>query len=92
MEDSGYMARTAYMLDRVFRIFGLQGNSVVAYIVSGGIAGGCAVPGVMAARTIKGEKERLITILTAPFMPCGAKLPIYALIIAAFFLKRTEVR
>ncbi|PLX69643.1 MAG: ferrous iron transport protein B [Denitrovibrio sp.] len=85
MEDSGYMARTAYMLDRVFRIFGLQGNSVVAYIVSGGIAGGCAVPGVMAARTIKGEKERLITILTAPFMPCGAKLPIYALIIAAFF-------
>ncbi|MGD9808386.1 MAG: ferrous iron transport protein B [Deferribacterales bacterium] len=87
MEDSGYMARTAYMLDRVFRMFGLQGNSVVAYIVSGGIAGGCAVPGVMAARTIKGEKERLITILTAPFMPCGAKLPIYALIIAAFFDK-----
>jgi len=85
LEDSGYMARTAYMLDRVFRIFGLQGNSVVAYIVSGGIAGGCAVPGVMAARTIKGEKERLITILTSPFMPCGAKLPIYALIIAAFF-------
>ncbi|MFA5528828.1 MAG: ferrous iron transport protein B, partial [Peptostreptococcales bacterium] len=75
LEDSGYMARTAYMLDRVFRFFGLQGNSVVAYIVSGGIAGGCAVPGVMAARTIKGEKERLITILTAPFMPCGAKLP-----------------
>ncbi|MGE4317810.1 MAG: ferrous iron transport protein B [Deferribacterales bacterium] len=85
LEDSGYMARTAYMLDRVFRIFGLQGNSVVAYIVSGGIAGGCAVPGVMAARTIKGEKERLITILTAPFMPCGAKLPIYALLIDAFF-------
>lgn len=85
LEDSGYMARTAYMLDRVFRAFGLQGNSVVAYIVSGGIAGGCAVPGVMAARTIKGEKERLITILTSPFMPCGAKLPIYALIIAAFF-------
>lgn len=85
MEDSGYMARTAYMLDRVFRLFGLQGNSVVSYIVSGGIAGGCAVPGVMAARTIKGEKERLITILTAPFMPCGAKLPVYALLIAAFF-------
>lgn len=85
LEDSGYMARTAYMLDRVFRIFGLQGNSVVAYIVSGGIAGGCAVPGVMAARTIKGEKERLITILTAPFMPCGAKLPVYALLIKAFF-------
>lgn len=85
MEDSGYMARTAYMLDRVFRMFGLQGNSVVAYIVSGGIAGGCAVPGVMAARTIKGEKERLITAVTAPFMPCGAKIPVYALIISAFF-------
>jgi len=87
MEDSGYMARTAYMLDRVFHIFGLQGNSVVAYVVSGGIAGGCAVPGVMAARTIRGDKERLITILTAPFMPCGAKLPIYALLISAFFNK-----
>lgn len=85
LEDSGYMARTAYMLDRIFRMFGLQGNSVVAYIVSGGIAGGCAVPGVMAARTIKGDRERLITILTAPFMPCGAKLPIYALLIDAFF-------
>lgn len=91
MEDSGYMARTAYMLDRVFRMFGLQGNSVVAYIVSGGIAGGCAVPGVMAARTIKGEKERLITILTAPFMPCGAKLPIYALVISAFFKENRSI-
>lgn len=91
LEDSGYMARTAYMLDRVFRIFGLQGNSVVAYIVSGGIAGGCAVPGVMAARTIKGDKERLITILTAPFMPCGAKLPIYALFINAFFKENRSI-
>lgn len=85
LEDSGYMARMAYMLDRVFRIFGLQGSSVVPFIVSGGIAGGCAVPGVMAARTIKGSKERILTMLTAPFMPCGAKVPVYAMIIAAFY-------
>jgi ferrous iron transport protein B len=85
LEDSGYMARVAYMLDRVFRFFGLQGSSVVPYIVSGGIAGGCAVPGVMATRTIKGAKERLVTILTAPFLVCGAKIPIFALLVAAFF-------
>ncbi|WP_022850518.1 ferrous iron transport protein B [Limisalsivibrio acetivorans] len=85
LEDSGYMSRIAYMLDRVFRSFGMQGSSVVPYIVSGGIAGGCAVPGVMAARTIKGDKERLLTILTAPFMPCGAKIPVYALLIGAFY-------
>jgi ferrous iron transport protein B len=85
LEDSGYMARIAYMLDRLFRAFGLQGSSVLPYIVSGGIAGGCAVPGVMASRTIKGEKERLLTILTSPFMVCGAKLPVFALLISAFF-------
>ena len=85
LEDTGYMARVAYMLDRVFRFFGLQGNSVIPYVVSGGIAGGCAVPGVMATRTIKGHKERLITMLTAPFMVCGAKLPVLSLLIAAFF-------
>ncbi|MBN2242774.1 MAG: ferrous iron transport protein B [Acidobacteria bacterium] len=85
LEDSGYLARVAYMLDRVFRIFGLHGNSVMAYIVSGGIAGGCAVPGVMATRTLRSPKERLATLLTAPFMNCGAKLPVFALLIAAFF-------
>lgn len=85
LEDTGYMTRIAYMLDRVFRAFGLQGSSVVPYIVGGGIAGGCAIPGVMAARTIKSPKERLLTILTTPFMACGAKLPVYALLIAAFW-------
>lgn len=85
MEDTGYMARIAYMLDRVFKFFGLQGSSVVPYIVSGGIAGGCAVPGVMAARTIKGKKERILTILTVPFLVCGAKIPVFALLVAAFF-------
>ena len=53
LEDSGYLARVAFMLDRVFRIFGLHGSSVMAFIVSGGIAGGCAVPGVMATRTLE---------------------------------------
>jgi ferrous iron transport protein B len=85
LEDSGYLARMAFMLDRVFRIFGLHGSSVMAFIVSGGIAGGCAVPGVMATRTLKSPKERLATLLTVPFMNCGAKLPVYALLVAAFF-------
>jgi ferrous iron transport protein B len=85
IEDSGYLARMAFMLDRVFRMFGLHGSSVMAFIVSGGIAGGCAVPGVMAARTLRSPKERLATLLTVPFMNCGAKLPVYALLTAAFF-------
>ena len=85
LEDSGYLARVAFMLDRVFQFFGLHGSSVMAYIVSGGIAGGCAVPGVMATRTLRSPKERIATLLTAPFMNCGAKLPVFALLIAAFF-------
>jgi ferrous iron transport protein B len=85
LEDSGYLARVAFMLDRVFRIFGLHGSSVMAFIVSGGIAGGCAVPGIMAARTLKSPRERLATLLTVPFMNCGAKLPVFALLVAAFF-------
>ncbi|MBW1701854.1 MAG: ferrous iron transport protein B [Deltaproteobacteria bacterium] len=85
MEDSGYMARVAYMLDRVLRWFGLHGNSVMALVVSGGISGGCAVPGVMAARTLRDPKERIATLLVVPFMNCGAKLPVYAVLIAAFF-------
>lgn len=85
LEDSGYLARMSFMLDRIFRMFGLHGSSVMAFIVSGGIAGGCAVPGVMAARTLKSPKERLATLLTVPFMNCGAKLPVFALLVAAFF-------
>jgi ferrous iron transport protein B len=87
MEDSGYMARIAYMLDRVLRWFGLHGNSVMALIVSGGISGGCAVPGVMATRTLRDPKERIATLLVVPFMNCGAKLPVFAMLIAAFFSK-----
>jgi len=86
LEDSGYLARVAFMLDRIFRVFGLHGSSVMAFIVSGGIAGGCAVPGVMATRTLKSPRERLATLLTVPFMNCGAKLPVFALLVAAFFI------
>ena len=85
LEDLGYMARLAYMLDRVFRIFGLHGCSVMPFIISGGIAGGCAVPGIMATRTLRSPKEKLATLLTAPFMTCGAKLPVFLLLTAAFF-------
>ncbi len=85
LEDSGYMARVAYMMDKVFRMFGLHGSSVMPFIISGGIAGGCAVPGVMAARTLRSPREKLATILTAPFMPCGAKIPVFLLLISAFF-------
>jgi len=87
MEDAGYMARVAYMLDRVLRWFGLHGNSVMALLISGGISGGCAVPGVLATRTLRDPKERIATLLVVPFMNCGAKLPLFGLLIAAFFSK-----
>ncbi len=85
LEDSGYMARVAYMMDKVFSIFGLHGSSVMPFIISGGIAGGCAVPGVMAARTLRSPKEKIATVLTAPFMTCGAKLPVFILLVGVFF-------
>ena len=85
LEDSGYMARVAYMMDRIFRFFGLHGASIMPFIISGGIAGGCAVPGVMATRTLRSPKERLVTMLTAPFMACGAKLPVFLLFVSIFF-------
>ena len=85
LEDSGYLARVAFMMDRIFRVFGLHGSSVMPFIISGGIAGGCAVPGVMATRTLRSPKERLATLLTVPFMNCGAKVPVIALLIGAFF-------
>ncbi|HRR05801.1 MAG TPA: ferrous iron transport protein B, partial [Victivallales bacterium] len=88
IEDTGYMARIAFILDRVLRIFGLQGKSILPLLLTGGIGGGgCAVPGILAARTMREEKDRLITILVAPMMNCGAKLPVYAMLISAFFYK-----
>jgi ferrous iron transport protein B len=85
LEDLGYMARVAYMMDKVFKIFGLHGASVMPLIISGGLPGGCAVPGVMAARTLRSPRERLATIFTAPFTVCGAKTTAYVMLIAAFF-------
>lgn len=89
LEDTGYIARIAFILDKALKIFGLQGKSILAMIVAGGLGGGgCAVPGVMATRTLKEEKDRLITILVTPFMNCGAKMPVYMMLIAAFFATR----
>jgi ferrous iron transport protein B len=88
LEDSGYMARIAYMLDRVFRIFGLHGASVMPFIISGGIGGGCAAPGVLAARTLRSRREKMATLLTAPYMTCGAKLPVFILLASIFFPER----
>ena len=85
LEDTGYMARMAYMLDRIFRIFGLHGCSVMPFIVGGGIAGGCAVPGVLAARTLRSPREKIATLLTVPFMACGARLPVFILFSGVFF-------
>ena len=85
LEDLGYMGRVAYMLDRVLHTFGLHGASVMPFILSGGLPGGCAVPGVMAARSLRSERERLATIFTAPFMVCGAKTTAFILLTSAFF-------
>jgi len=85
LEDSGYMARMAYMLDRLLRGFGLHGCSVMPFIMSGGIPGGCAVPGLMATRSLRSPKEKMATLLTAPFFTCGAKVPVFLLLAGAFF-------
>ena len=81
LEDCGYMARATVVLDPIFKKVGLSGKSVIPFIVGTG----CAIPGVMAARTIRGERERNATAMLAPFMPCGAKLPVIALFAGAFF-------
>ena len=85
LEDLGYMARVAYMVDRVLRMFGLHGMSIMPLIMSGGLPGGCAVPGVMAARTLRSPRERLATVLVSPFMVCGAKTTAYIMLVAAFY-------
>ena len=81
LEDSGYMARIAFVMDRPLRRIGLSGRSIVPMLMGFG----CTVPGVMAARTLPSERDRKITILLTPFMSCGAKIPIYAFFTAAFF-------
>ena len=81
LEDCGYMARVSVVLDPIFKKVGLSGKSVIPFVITTG----CAVPGVMAARTIRDERERRATAMLAPFMPCGAKLPVIALFAGAFF-------
>ena len=83
LEDSGYMARVAFVMDKLLRKIGLSGRSIVPML----IGFGCTVPGVMASRTLPSERDRKMTILLTPFMSCSAKLPIYAFFTAAFFPK-----
>ncbi len=81
LEGCGYMARVAFIMDRIFRRFGLSGKSFIPML----IGTGCGVPGIMASRTIENERDRRMTIMTTTFIPCGAKIPIIALIAGAFF-------
>ena len=81
LEDCGYMARIAFIMDRIFRRFGLSGKSFIPMLV----ATGCGIPGVMASRTIENERDRRMTVMTTCFMPCGAKMPIIGLIAGALF-------
>jgi ferrous iron transport protein B len=81
LEDCGYMARIAFIMDRIFRRFGLSGKSFIPLLV----ATGCGVPGIMASRTIEQDRDRKMTIMTTTFMPCGAKAPIIALFAGAIF-------
>ncbi|MCF1504695.1 ferrous iron transport protein B [Afifella sp. H1R] len=87
LEDSGYMARIAFILDRILHRFGLHGQSTLPFILAGVFAGGCAVPGVMATKGIPDERARLATILTVPFMNCLAKIPLYTLLINIYFVE-----
>ncbi len=83
LEDCGYMARVSVVLDPIFKKVGLSGKSVIPFV----IGTGCAIPGVMACRTIRNERERRATAMLTPFMPCGAKLPVISLFAGAFFPK-----
>lgn len=87
LEDCGYMARVAVIMDRFFKKVGLSGKSIIPII----IGTGCAVPGIMATRTIKDERQRRTTAMLAPFIPCGAKVPVIALIASAFFKEASWV-
>ncbi|WP_418179175.1 ferrous iron transport protein B [Aliarcobacter lanthieri] len=85
MEDVGYMPRMAFILDRVFKKFGLHGQSTLPLVLGGAMVGGCAVPGVMATKGIADDRARMATVLTVPYMNCLAKVPFYTLLLGAFF-------
>src|SRR5436853_1501937 len=84
LEDTGYMARAAFLMDRLMSKVGLHGKSFIPMLSSFA----CAIPGIMATRTIESPKDRLVTILAAPLMSCSARLPVYTLLIAAWFPDR----
>ena len=81
LEDSGYMARAAFVMDRFMRMIGLPGKAFVPLLVGFG----CTVPAVMGARTMESRKDKIMTVFLSPFMSCGARLPVYVLFAAAFF-------
>ena len=83
LEDTGYMARAAFIMDKLMHRMGLHGKSFIPYI----IGFGCSVPAIMATRTLENRKDRILTIITIPFMSCSARLPVYLLLISAFFVK-----
>lgn len=87
LEDSGYMARVAFIMDKVFRKFGLSGKSFIPML----IGSGCSIPGIMATRTIENEKDRKMTIILTPFVPCGAKVPVFAMFISMVFNRSSWV-
>lgn len=87
LEDCGYMARVAFIMDRIFRRFGLSGKSFIPML----IGTGCSVPAIMASRTIENENDRKMTIMLTPFIPCGAKLPVFAMFVAMVFSEATWV-
>ena len=91
LEDVGYMPRMAFILDRVFKKFGLHGQSTLPLILGGAFVGGCAVPGIMATKGIADERARLATILTVPYMNCLAKVPFYTLLLGAFFKENMAI-
>ncbi len=87
LEDSGYMARAAFVMDKFFHVFGLHGRSFIPFMISTG----CAVPGIMSARVLPNRKDRIVTIMVSPLMMCGAKAPVVAMLAAAFFPENATV-
>ena len=88
LEQSGYIARVAMIMDRFMRRFNLQGQSILPMVLGGGLSGGCAVPAIMTTRSITNPRQRLLTILAIPMLNCGGKIPVYAMLIGAFFASR----
>ncbi len=81
LEDTGYMSRAAFVMDKFLHLFGLHGQSFLPMM----LGFGCSVPAIMASRTLKSPKDRIVTVLVTPFMSCGAKLPVYILLAGSFF-------